>query len=151
MIRPAEAIVVDASVAAKWLLTDEEHAAKAGLLRDHLYQGQVALAAPNFILLEVASAISVASRGQQPRLRQDEGREAIERFFALGLELFADGPLILPALALSERYGCSVYDALYLALAQQLSLQLVTADRRFYRRVRQLPDVLWIGNYSPAA
>lgn len=120
MTRPAEAFVLDASVA------------------------------PSIILLEVASAIAVAAGGQRPRLQRSEGRQAIEKFLQVGLATFPDDSLILPAYDLVDQLGCAIYDALYLALAQRLSIRLITADRRFYRMVQQLPEVLWIGAYAPA-
>lgn len=46
-----------------------------------------------------------------------------------------------------HQYGCALYDALYLALAQRFRLRLITADRDFYQRVRSLPAVVWIGNH----
>lgn len=50
----------------------------------------------------------------------------------------------------AHRYGCALYDALYLALAQQLGLPFVTADAKLYRLIRARPEVVWIGDYPPA-
>ena len=40
------------------------------------------------------------------------------------------------AYALANELGHSVYDCLYLALAEQEAATLVTADRKFYERVK---------------
>ena len=145
----AETLVVDASVAAKWHLTDEEYADKATLILTRFAQGQVELLAPDHIRYEVPSAITVATRGRKPRITQEQGKEAIEEFLALGLKTVSDGELILMAYLLVHQYGCALYDALYLALAQRLTLPFVTADHKLYQRVKHLPDVLWIGDYGP--
>jgi predicted nucleic acid-binding protein len=151
MTRPADSLVLDASVATKWYLSDEEDSAAAANVLGLFYRDEIALLAPTLIVLEVASAITIATAGQRPRLGKSEGREAIGKFLQLGLATFPDDRLVLPAYDLVGQVGCAIYDALYLALARSLSIPLLTADARFYRLVGRAPDVLWIGNYSPAA
>jgi predicted nucleic acid-binding protein len=53
--------------------------------------------------------------------------EAIE---AVRLTVFEDRSLLWEAMAIALRRGCSVYDCLYLALADRIDGRLVTADRR---------------------
>ena len=100
------------------------------------------------IRYEVASAITVATFGANPRITQDQAREAIEEFLALGLPTMDTDHLIVAAYALVHQYGIALYDGLYLALAQRLQRPLITADNRFYQRVRSLPSATWIGDYS---
>jgi predicted nucleic acid-binding protein len=144
----ANALVVDASVAVKWHLLDEEYTDEASLLLARFAQGQANLWVPDYIYCEVPAAITMATRGRQPRLTSGQGREAIAEFLALGLQVHESIDLVLKAYPLVHQYDCAFYDALYLALAQRLYLPLITADYRFYRRIRHLPDVLWIGDYT---
>ncbi|MDO8691518.1 MAG: type II toxin-antitoxin system VapC family toxin [Dehalococcoidia bacterium] len=146
---PAETLVVDASVAVKWNLGDEEHADKATLLLTRFSEGKTDLLAPDYIRYEVPSAITVATQGRGPRIAQDQGKEAIEEFLNLGVRTMDSSELILEAYPLVHQYGCALYDALYLALAQRLTLPFITADFKLYRRIRHLPGVVWIGDYSP--
>jgi predicted nucleic acid-binding protein len=45
---------------------------------------------------------------------------------------------------------CSFYDALYLALAEELGARLITADRELFERLVQAVDyLLWIADYPP--
>jgi len=54
---------------------------------------------------------------------------------------------LLAAHALSRNLGVSFYDALYVALAQELGFRFVTADAELYHRARRdLPYVAWIGD-----
>lgn len=144
------ALVVDASVATKWHLTDEEYNDEATLIINRFAQGEVELVAPEHIRYEVPSAITVATLGRKPRLSVDQGREAIAEFLALGIKTVRDNDLVLAAYPLAHRYGCALYDALYLALADRLGMQFITADSKLYRLIRDLPFVLWIGDYPPA-
>ena len=142
-------LVVDASVAAKWYLLDEDYADQAGALLNQFRQGAIGLVAPQQIRYEVPSAITVATRGRAPRLTLEQGRRAIEEFLALDLETIRGDEVVRLAYDLVHEYGCAFYDALYLALAQDLGVPFITADGRLYRRVRAIPTVLWIGDSLP--
>jgi predicted nucleic acid-binding protein len=145
-----EALVVDASVAAKWHLKDEEEADKALLLLQRFTQGKVELFAPDYIRYEVAAAITFASSGRRPRIQPELAREAIEAFLALGLNTLNSNQLILESFPLVQQYNCALYDGLYLALKNRLNLPFITADGKLYQRIRHLPAIIWLGDYSPA-
>ncbi|HKV84603.1 MAG TPA: type II toxin-antitoxin system VapC family toxin [Ktedonobacterales bacterium] len=143
----ARRIVVDASVAVKWHLRDEANVPEARKLLEHYAAGLVLLTAPAHIHYEVPSAITVATRGRAPRLTFEQGREAIDDFLALDIDLVHDEELIRAAYSLVHHYEVAFYDGLYLACASQLDCSLVTADRRFYQRISTLPRVVWIEDY----
>jgi len=115
-------IVVDASVAVKWVL-DEPGSEAAVALRDQ------ELMAPVLWLVEVANALWRKARigditAAQASARLSELREA--PVASLPIE-----PLIEPALKLAVEIGQPVYDCIYLALALHHRTHVVTADRRF--------------------
>jgi predicted nucleic acid-binding protein len=149
MPQAAEAMVVDASVAVKWHLQDEAFVPQADLLLTRFTQGKTNLLAPDYIRYEVPAAITVASRGTTPRIRQAQAQEAIEEFLALELTTVGSNELILAAYHVVHQYEVAFYDGLYLAVAQRLGLPFITADRKLYDRIRQLPPVIWIGDYAP--
>lgn len=140
-------LVVDASVAVKWHLQDEEHVDQALALLDRFAAGAVELVVPDQIRYEVPSAITVATRRTTPRLTMEQGRDAIDEFLALGLTTLRDDDLIVRAYPLTHQYAIAFYDALYLACAQYVGCPLIVADDRFYQRIRTLPDIIWIGDY----
>jgi predicted nucleic acid-binding protein len=55
---------------------------------------------------------------------------AFEEVEAVGLIVWPARGLLWDAVAIALRRGCSVYDRLYLALADKIDGRLVTADRR---------------------
>lgn len=139
--------MIDASVAVKWHLRDEDHVDRADRVLQRFANGQLELVAPNYIRYEFASAVAMATVGRAPRLTYRQGRQAIEQFLALAIPTRDSPELIADAYELVHQYVCALYDALYLALARRFRLTLITADREFHQRVRSLRTVVWIGNY----
>jgi len=110
--------VVDASVATKWHLLDEPWTLQAEtVLRDYR-QGRIELVAPASIRYEVPSAIRKTLRTR--RFTPDVARSSIEAFLDLRLPTIDGDDLILAAYELTLRVGCSLYDGMYLALAEGL-------------------------------
>jgi len=156
MASTAELLVVDASVATKWYLTDEPDADRALALLQRFGRGEVRLVAPLHIRFEVPSAITVATRmilrGQsQPRRPSEQAARAIADFLALGLPTVDDDALIVAAYEAAQQYGCAFYDGLYVALAQRLDVRFILADERFYPLIRHLPLVVRLADYDPTA
>jgi predicted nucleic acid-binding protein len=146
----ADAWVVDASVAAKWYLRDEDHAAPSLALLHSYERGAAPLAAPHFIRYEVARSLLRA--GQEARLSEEAARQQLEHFLGLRIHMQEDpDSRLMAAQALSRRLRVGFYDALYLALAEEAGFRFVTADAELYRRVHDdLPYVVWIGDLPPS-
>ena len=145
-----ERLVVDASVIAKIFLKDEDPRAVARTIALSFASGVLDLIAPEIILYEVPSAILNAVRRQ--RLSPSEGLNAVEEFLNLELPTVGSSD-VLPnmvrrAYALAEEFGCRLQDALYLAVAVEFDLPLITADARLYRGLRgRVPQLLWFEDF----
>ncbi len=114
-------IVVDASVALKWVL-DEPGSADALAVLD-----MDVLHAPDFLLVEVANVFwAKQRRGIISRAAADAAFDAIA---AVPIALAPTGELTAPARSLAFALDLTVYDALYAALAQRYDCPLATADR----------------------
>ncbi len=138
-------IVVDASVALKWQLEDEEHVLQAAAIKDDfLIRGAVTLIAPQLLVYETVNGILSAVK--KKRIEGGLARQMIGNMATAGIEL---RPVNLQRIAdFAFRYNLSAYDAAYLALADAEGCELWTGDRPLYQAVRQyLPAVKWIGDY----
>jgi predicted nucleic acid-binding protein len=123
------ALVVDASIALKWVLPEDDSELAERLLTDG-----AALHAPAFILVEIANALWVKMRARI--LTEEEARDILKRLRSAPLALW-DGEEPLPeTLSLARQLDHAVYDCAYLALALHLDGGYVTADRRFWRKAR---------------
>ncbi len=140
-------VVVDASVALKWHLHDEDSTEQAYALLEACFSEQVNLAAPSLIEFEVANALRSAVL--KHRLSLEEARAALIRQQQVEMRLFNFSPYSLASLDLSSTISCSVYDAAYAVLANLLDADFITGDLRFFNKlVGQIPRVQWIGNFN---
>lgn len=137
-----KSLVIDTCVVVKWFLpeTDSE---RALVMRENFRAGTMNLLAPDLLLTEFTNVLWKHRRS----LDFDEAEKMLTELRAWGLDLTPAAKLLDDALTLAHEHQCSVYDALYLALAQQRECDLVTADERLYSAVRdQLPWVKWLHN-----
>jgi predicted nucleic acid-binding protein len=122
-------IVVDASVAVKWFVTEEGHTAAAALL-----DRNEALIALDLIFAETANVLwKKLRKGEATSDQAFRACHALPDFFQ---RIVATTYLIVEAFELAKRIDHSVYDCVYLACAQQQGAKLVTADKKFVDRVR---------------
>ena len=126
-----DSLVVDASIAVKWIL-DEEGSAKARLIFEHAAAGRLTLLAPDILVPEVTNVIwkNAALRA----LASPERAQETLRVFLRGVPpLVPSSVLAAPALELAMRFRRSLYDCLYVALALSERCTLVTADMALVR------------------
>lgn len=119
--------VLDASVAACWLLDDEDDAdASAALER---LANEDALV-PQLWHVEMRNCLLVAHRRQ--RLSDDDLSERLRALAGLPVRTDADVDLD-SSFVLARKHGLSLYDALYLNLAQRRGIPLATLDKALRR------------------
>ena len=143
----SEFVVVDASVAFKWLVR-EEHTDKALTILRVWDSQDIRPTAPYLMPFEVANALH--RRVTRGELSVEAAADLIGGLLSSRLELHQPPNLHLRALELASQLSQgAVYDSHYLALAESLGCELWTADQRFYRAVSAGVDfVRWIGEFS---
>ncbi len=120
-------LVVDASVACKWVLDEPD----SELAHDLLISGEQ-LIAPAIILAEMANVFW--HRSHMGEIDQTQASTALAGARVMINHLEPIDTLIEAALDLSIRLGHPIYDCLYLALAYSEGCVMVTADKRFTKR-----------------
>jgi predicted nucleic acid-binding protein len=119
-------LVVDASVAAKWLI-DEEGSGAALRLRAPEYE----LVCPDLLFLEVGNVVWRKVRASE--IEESDGRDMVAAILGAPFHVEPAAALLPAAWEIAVRHDRSVYDGVYLALAVALDAPLVTADRRLAR------------------
>ncbi|HEY3398567.1 MAG TPA: type II toxin-antitoxin system VapC family toxin [Armatimonadota bacterium] len=120
------------SVALKWFLAEEDKPQAMALLRE-ANELSCTLRAPDFLVVEAANV--VWKRHRRGEVTVEKAAEIIERIAFARLEWTAAVELVPRAAALAMEFDCTVYDSLYLALAEAYEATLITADRRLCERV----------------
>ncbi len=119
-------IVIDASIALKWVLEEQGSEAAEELLEKDL-------AAPSLWLLEAANALWRRTvRGELTQADAEERLTELTKAPVASVPLEQDLP---EAMRLAVQLNHPVYDCLYLALAKRLGTYVVTADTRFGQAV----------------
>ena len=132
--------VVDASVGIKWFLPEihSEAACRLSSLKASLH-------VPAFFYLELGNVLS--KRIRRNELTPEEGAMILKELQRLPLQKHSNEQLMKPAFTLAIQPGRSFYDCLYLALAEAVDGQVVTADRKFCSSLaasRYEKRMLWV-------
>lgn len=126
-----ERLVVDASVAVKWVVA-EGGSDSAERLLDH------PLVVPDLLFAECANILWKKIRRRELTLEQAElAAQGLER---AELTVIPSRGYVALATAIAAELDHPAYDGLYLAVAETLGLQLVTDDARLVRRLSRAPD-----------
>ncbi len=132
--------VVDASVAIKWFIPEihSEVALQTRRLRDRLH-------VPAFMTLELGNVI--VKKIRRGELTREDGKTILKELRHLPLQRHADERLFPAAYELALDTRQSLYDCLYLALAEAVDGRMITADLRFYQALTGGPyshQVVWV-------
>lgn len=127
------AYVLDASVIVKWFLHHQEaDRDKALALRDLHIAGRSKIHIPRLALLEVLNAIRFNSKADE-----EDGAMALETLQDLHLEINSgDINILRKTNAIAWAYKITIYDALYVALAEQIGYPLITADEVMVKKLK---------------
>ena len=126
-------IVVDSSVAFKWLKTkDEPHSEQASTLLSMHIQGETRIITLSLLFIEIANALSTKTATKPNIIRRD-----LDILYDLDLEVYREtADDIVTASLLARKKKTSVYDMLYAVVAKRLGTDLITADEQFVRKTK---------------
>ena len=120
-------LVLDSSVTVAWLFRDEQTEAVREVLGTVTQSGAVV---PPLWRIEVANALQVAiRRGRIDRNYRDASITDLS-FLDIVVDGESDRHIWSTTLNLADRFGLTLYDAVYLELAQRPALPLASLDRQ---------------------
>ena len=134
-----DVLVLDASVVVKWF-TKEEDRDLALEFRDQFLTGEIDIALPDLILYELANVLRY-----NPNFDKKDVSDAVKSIIGLGVQILVPTThLLTNAVNLGFTYGITVYDAVYVALAEELNYNFLTADKKLFNNTKDLDYVKFL-------
>jgi len=122
--------VIDASIVIKWLvLQREEKVAEARKVVQLLLQGKIQVWAPSFLLVEVTNILL-----KKKKMSIEVMDKAIQEIKKTGIQ-FVDFDVseIGKLTRLAVQHSLTTYDAMYLLIAKEKKIPLLTLDRQLLK------------------
>lgn len=128
-------VVPDSSVVLKWFRRAEVGAEQAEVLRQAHLEGRLLFIVPDLLLYEIANVLRFKSD-----LDEAAVRSAIRSLTQIDLEISPiTEPRLQRAIALAYKHDLTVYDASFIALAEETGGDFVTTDERLLTKISTLP------------
>jgi predicted nucleic acid-binding protein len=134
-------IVPDTSVLIKWFRQGEVLADRALVLRRAYLDGQIQISAPVLAAYELANVLRYKND-----LTTAQVEEAVQSLFDLGLGwVLPSDTLLRRAVVIARESVTTVYDASFVALAEALAADFITADEQLIPRLAAFPFTRFLG------
>ena len=125
-------LVIDASVIVKWFL-DEEDSEKARVIRSNLEKEEISIIVPPLLFLEILNSL------KYNKVKEQNIISANKILFGLDFDIKdLNEEIMIKTIENSVKYNITIYDALYVTLAQIHGTFLITADKKLYK----IPNVI---------
>jgi len=140
-----KASVIDANVAAKWVLppSGEAFVDRALELLDRHGSGEIELAVPDLFWAELGNILWKAVR--YGRCSKASAELSLATLKASRLVTVPAEGLVQAAFTIAVTFNRTVYDSLYVALAMETGTALVTADEKLANALAGHFPVKWLG------
>jgi len=128
-----QSLVIDPTIALKCLLPEADSEQALAVIDRH------ALQAPEWLAAECAEVL--AHRLRRGELDREKAAAALDDLDLLPISWVADRQLVAPAFDIAAEIDRPIQDCLYLALAVERNLQLLTADRTLLAALEHHPQL----------
>ncbi|MBI3955540.1 type II toxin-antitoxin system VapC family toxin [Candidatus Gottesmanbacteria bacterium] len=137
-------IVIDTSIAVKWIMKDEEDSEKAFILyQNHLLQKETILV-PRLFYIEIANSLITKSLSSIATIEKN-----IRFLYGVKLSVYdPDENDMLVTVRQAKKSKTTVYDMLFAVAAKKYDTILITADEKFVQKTK-FPFVKLLSEYKP--
>jgi predicted nucleic acid-binding protein len=137
-------IVIDASVALKWFVTEnEDYVENALAIQDKKISGEIRILVPDLFFLEVLNALITKSQFSIKDI--SAVREVL---FKMNLEIkYPDNSLLSDSAGIAFLEGLTIYDSLYIAVAKSSNAIFYTEDKKILSCRKKYPFIANIKDF----
>ncbi|MEX2172172.1 MAG: type II toxin-antitoxin system VapC family toxin [Pirellulales bacterium] len=138
-------LVVDSSVVAKWILPEADSDKAQQLILQTSDSGD-RLIVLDLVFPEVANAIW--KRQRQQLIQLHEARELLQALLGSPVAVEPAASLLAPAYEIAAKYDRAVYDASFVALAEQHGVPGITADEPLFNAIHaDFPRIILLRDF----
>ena len=138
--------VVDTSVVFKWYRQpgDEDYVPQAVSILEHHLHGNVEIHVPDLLFYELGNILRF-----KETLVSKDALTILGETFALALQIHSiDLLLAEDAFRFAREHDITFYDASFVALSYLLQASFITADKKLFAKVKNLPTAIFLGSLS---
>ena len=133
-------VVLDASVITKWY-SKESDSDIALRYRDMHVSGEMQIVEPSLLIYEVTNALNY-----NPNFTEMDVNQSLEALLELELEIrHPSKQSLAETVAIARKYGTTIYDSAYLALSRILDVKMITADSKFWEKIKDDSSASFLG------
>jgi predicted nucleic acid-binding protein len=139
------AYVLDASVAAKWVLPacGENLVEESRTVLESYMAGRLNLSVPDLFWTEMGNILWKAHRLK--RMTAEGVEDGIVRLLDLNIRTLPSRSLLADAVSIAMSFDRTVYDSIYVAMAVMTGRPLLTADEKLANAIAAYFPVRWLG------
>lgn len=139
--------IIDTSVAVKWFTKEKNDFENAFRLRQQLLDRICSITVPDLLVYELANALK-----HNPNFTDKNVISALSSIFMMGLNIkIVDNFIIEKAIYIAYKYNVTVYDSYFLAISQIENKPLITADYKFFSRVKDFKNLVILSELDSAS
>lgn len=133
----ASSVVLDGSVVIKWFRKYETLYDQAIRLRQEYLDGKLFIIVPDILVYEIANVLRY-----KPDMNQSKVQQAIQSLFDMGIEIqFVSPDIVLRSITIAYIYDVTVYDAIFVTLAERLEVDFITVDEKLIQKLDKFPNI----------
>jgi predicted nucleic acid-binding protein len=122
--------ILDASVVLKWFIPEKDFE-KADIIRTEYLQGIRSIIVPDLLLYEISNSLRY-----HPEFTSQEIKDVLKTLLDMEIEIITPTlALMEKAIDISKEQNITCYDVTYLALADDLQEEFITADEKLIKKL----------------
>ena len=129
-------VVIDTSALIRFYVPDGDLPEELEKIIDSAWHAETILMVPELFFAEAAQVL--LKKEKAGFLKREEVDEILSSIMELPIERIGHYELLPDALTLARQHNLTVYDALFLALAQKKKARLITSDRQLAKTFEKL-------------
>lgn len=138
-------VVLDSSVVVKWFCKDEILRGKALQLRQAYLDGHLTICVPHLLPYEIANVLRY-----KPDLNQTQVQRALQSLYDMQLQIESiTAEVIRRTVDIAYSYDVTIYDAIFVALAEHLRIDFITVDEKLVQKLKNISYVHYLADLAP--